>query len=69
VAKECQWRANQLSRVLDQATEDRKYLRRERHHVAIVQELLVGVAGKAREPITTRRRRGEPTSDCFLTAI
>jgi len=38
---------DQLSRVLDQATEDRKCLRGERHTVAIVQELLVGVAVKS----------------------
>ena len=38
-------------------------------YLTIVQELLVGVAVKAQEPIKIRRSRGEPTSDCFLTAI
>jgi len=64
---------DELPRVLGQATENRECLRRERHHVAFMQELLVGeverVAFEAQEPIGVHRPPGEPPSHCVLTAI
>jgi len=55
------------------ATEDREGLRRERHYLAIVQELLVfgeveRIAFEAQEPISIHRGPGEPRSDGVLTA-
>src|SRR6266478_10207390 len=60
---------DELPTIFDQATEDRERLRREGHHLALVQEPLVGeiqgVAFERQEPMSVHRRAGNR----FLTGF
>src|SRR6266478_3362210 len=59
---------DELPTIFDQATEDRERLRREGHHLALVQEPLVGeiqgVAFERQEPMSVHRRAGNRFLTC-----